>query len=910
MLRAPFRIAVIAALVVPSCSLLLAQNGPPAHAPSTEAFEQYLAYWTAEPGWRTELQLRNNLEAGDLTVTVTLRTADGIETDLPTVKVPAADVVSLDLSATLPTAAPKLVGAYGSLVLKYTASVYRALYVAAMVRMNGQPIAFHLDGYPHPTIATRASREGIWWLPRESVTDFLILANSSNQKLNPALTLYDSSGEAWRQPLNLGPHQTLRLSVRTLLQQAGLSSSYGGIKIDGADTARYLESAHLLFVEQGGFSANMKMFDHDPDVALASHLFGGAKEWTTRAPMLALSQPDPALGFPAGTALQPQVFVRNTSGQTYTAHVYFNWRSDTASGKTAPINLPLRPNATQLVDVAALQAQKIIPPDAHWAAVILSAPVQPDDLMAVAASYDQTGRYGAQTPFSDQLASHWEAGKWEVDSAHDSLVTIGNGGSQPTRAGLTILYNHGSGQYRIEQALAPDEQVLVDFGKLIRSQIPDKDGHTLPSDLTSGTYRLRDLNDSAAGTVYEGKVIVDKTYGHAAYGCMICCGATGALFEYNPLGVPVGSSTNQQVQSGDSCGGGTQIITGDFPTWWTDNTKIATANGNKITGVAVGTTMHHATSKPMYFGLREYAPSCPFVQETTGGNANVGNVSCSPSSVTRGGTTTCTATGPSGSTFSNWKFVDGAGNPVNGTGTSNKWSGVMVTGGTVSVTVTSSGGTSTPSASITVNNRTNFAFTAVNPTEAGGSSITCYGGANTTLPSPPVSGSYEGGSCPDLAFSFQTSAAISDNGPNNGYQYVTSVSDSSGGQPTQFQYIVVTDLLSPTTFYNAQCGNYSSNNSAGFIAGSQLKQNVFDHEQGSVFSHWTEYRDAQNNSNNNIGTVLEAMTAPPNTSQSTFKNNLTSAGQTAINNILTAVANEPCNRDPTKDSSQSCDGGS
>lgn len=538
--------AATAALVVLLCALLFAQSAPPAYPPSVEPFEQYLAYWTAEPGWQTELQLRNNLETGELTVTAALRTADGVETELPSVKIGSGDVVSVDLSEMLPTAAPKLVGGYGSLVLRYSATVYRALYAAAMIRMNGQPIAFHLDAYPHPTIATRASREGIWWLPREAVSDFLVLSNSGNQKLQPNLTLYDFSGKAWQEQLSLGPRQMQRLSVRSLLQQAGITGSYGGIKIDGADTARYLESAHLLFDQQGGFSANMKTFSRNPDLPLASHLFGGVKEWTTRAPMLALSEPDPALGFPAGTTLQPQVFLRNTSAQTFTAHIYFGWRSETASGKTAPMDLQLKPGATQLVDVAALQAQKVIPPDAHWAAVVLSAPVQPDDLMAVAASYDQTGRYGAQTPFSDQLASHWEAGKWEVDSTHDSLITIGNGGNKPTRAGLTILYNHGNGQYQIEQALAPDEQVLVDFGKLIRNQIPDNDGHTLPPDLTSGTYRLRDLKDSAAGAVYEGKVIVDKTYGHAAYGCMICCGPIAAFFEFNPLGVAVGGLTSRR----------------------------------------------------------------------------------------------------------------------------------------------------------------------------------------------------------------------------------------------------------------------------------------------------------------------------------------------------------------------------
>jgi hypothetical protein len=198
----------------------------------------------------------------------------------------------------------------------------------------------------------------------------------------------------------------------------------------------------------------MKMFRHDPTTTLFSRSFGGVSEWTTRAPMLALGDPDPVLRFPAGTILQPKVFARNASGKAFTAHIRFNWRSETGSGKSAPLALAFKPHETRVVDVAALQAQKVLPADAHWAAVILSAPIQPDELLAVAASYDQTGRYGAQTPFSDQLASHWEAGKWEVDGMHDSLVTIGNGGNKPERAQLTILYNEGKGQYQVEQVLA------------------------------------------------------------------------------------------------------------------------------------------------------------------------------------------------------------------------------------------------------------------------------------------------------------------------------------------------------------------------------------------------------------------------------------------------------------------------
>ncbi len=379
--------------------------------------------------------------------------------------------------------------------------------------------------------------------------------------------------------------------------------------------AGFLDSAHLLFDEPGGFSAEMKMFTHDPGSILASRSFGGVKEWTTRAPMLALSDPDPALGFPAGTTLQPKVLVRNASARSFTAHLRFSWRSATTSGKTTPIDLPFTPNQTQTIDVAALQAEKLLPADARWAAVILSAPVQPDDLLAVAASYDQTGRYGTQTPFTDQLASHWEAGKWEVDGMHNSLVTVGNGGNKAQRAQLTIFYNQGSGQYQVEQTLGPDEQMAFDFGKLIRNQIPDKSGHTLPPDLTFGTYRILDLTDSAAGGLYEGKVILDKTYGHAAYGCAICCGPEFALMEYDPLAVAVSGWGDQEVLASNSCGGGQQNVTGDFPTWWTDNTAIATASGPRINGIAAGTTNHHAKSIEMYWGYREYYSICPLTQE-------------------------------------------------------------------------------------------------------------------------------------------------------------------------------------------------------------------------------------------------------------------------------------------------------
>jgi hypothetical protein len=139
-----------------------------AHFSQLKDYEQHAVYWTAEPGWRTELQLRNNLLARDLTVMPALRTADGQETILAPVTIKPNDVVSVDLSQELVKQAPKLVGAYGSVILRYRAPVVRTLYAAVMIMVEGRPIEFHLDPFFPQDSWQQGSQESIWWLPRDS----------------------------------------------------------------------------------------------------------------------------------------------------------------------------------------------------------------------------------------------------------------------------------------------------------------------------------------------------------------------------------------------------------------------------------------------------------------------------------------------------------------------------------------------------------------------------------------------------------------------------------------------------------------------------------------------------------------------------------------------------------------------
>jgi hypothetical protein len=54
---------------------------------------------------------------------------------------------------------------------------------------------------------------------------------------------------------------------------------------------------------------------------------------------------------------------------------------------------------------------------------------------------------------------------------------------------------------------------------------------------------------------------------------------------------------------------------------------------------------------------------------------------------------------------------------------------------------------------------------------------------------------------------------------------------------THFSYEIAPDLEPGTTFYNKQCGQ------GGFILGSVLRSNTYEHESGTQKGHYQQYRD-------------------------------------------------------------------
>ena len=129
-----------------------------------------------------------------------------------------------------------------------------------------------------------------------------------------------------------------------------------------------------------------------------------------------------------------------------------------------------------------------------------------------------------------------------------------------------------------------------------------------------GSYEFRDLTNKGVGTLFEGKIIYDKTYGHVAYGCSTCCGYSSAYIRvfYDPLGVPLQGSAGQGVNAYQNCTLTWDDVSDSFwSSWASANTGIATVNHDfnaTHNGVSVGST---TSSSSGYLDLGHRGPNCP-----------------------------------------------------------------------------------------------------------------------------------------------------------------------------------------------------------------------------------------------------------------------------------------------------------
>ncbi len=615
-------IFIAVSLILVASSLLTAQSSTSKQVspinPSRQiqkAQEVFAAYWTSEPGWDTELQMKNSLSTAPLTVTPVLRLASGEEILLDPVTIASNVSVSAWVNEGLLRHAPNLLnapGSYGSVVFRFTSLNAMNLHAIAVSSMQGEPIAFAVKAHGVLGASLPGSLEGVWWQPRSGLKDVLAISNSSDRKIAGTLSLFDSNGKQWSQPLSLAPRQTQRMALGDLLLKTGLSGNYGGISLDVPTSA--VDSVHFMYDETKQFSTSLEMFSRDPSATLQQRAGSDTRQWTMRAPMLALSTPDPTLGVTAGIVLQPTIFVRNTTAKKISADLALSWRSDSAKGQAKLPEMKLAPFATQQLQIGAMQKELGIPDDAHWALVSLTTNASPDDLIAIASSRDATGRYGFESRFTGGSGGHYAGGEWRYDANHNQLVSVTNSGQKPADALLTLHYDNGQKKYEMQQTIAPGDQMWVNLAHIIRQRVPDRKGNSLPVDVSTVTYDLQDLTPrSHSLTVSE--LAVDSTVGFTTIPppCADCCGFSLTGFNPSVLDLGSGNTDTVAIDGVGTCNGDLTQLTFDFDVWGSDNTSVANMTYAKAQAVGPGSTTGFANGRINIGG----ACACNYVPEET-----------------------------------------------------------------------------------------------------------------------------------------------------------------------------------------------------------------------------------------------------------------------------------------------------
>ncbi len=394
------RSVVLVSTLALFCTLAFSQA--PASLAKVKNQAVYAPFWSLEPGWSTHLEVRNSLADKEVTVTPVLRQYTGREIPLTSHTLEANQAVEIDLEQELTKLAPELVqrlGAYGSVLFKFSGTHTRNIYADSMVHMPGHPIAFHFDAVMQDANFTSGSQESIWWLPTDTASEVLVVGNAGDRTVLGTIELYGPGGTAWRKKLTFGPAQTVKLDVRDLVQSAKLEGAFGGLRLTLDGDGGLIQVAHFVYDEATGYSAIVKPFDRVAPTDAAEQQYVAA--------MVALENPDPALALPEKISLVPELLLRNASAAILGVSLSASWRDGDQWGVADLGQIQLSANETRTVDLSKYQQDGIIPSSALWASIRLRYRGARGDLVAISATHDAAFRYVLQSPFTDALSFSW-----------------------------------------------------------------------------------------------------------------------------------------------------------------------------------------------------------------------------------------------------------------------------------------------------------------------------------------------------------------------------------------------------------------------------------------------------------------------------------------------------------------------
>lgn len=714
--------------------------------------------------------------------------------------------------------------------------------------------------------------EGLWWKPDPKATGFVALSNASHKPAEAKVKISNENNvQIGEQSVHLSPHGTKILQLNEL--QSVPAGSTGGLTIQYDGPASTVLINGGLEDQESGFSANLPLhfFDTPEPSQPALETYAELGLMTGAA--------DPMMAFPAGTTFTPFSVARNVGEGPVTVTPSFYWMQGGAVRSARLSAFTLAPFTSASIDVPSLLVKAGLGSFRGNVNLILEAQGPSRSLLLASGSVDIKNTYVFQVlPRGIQESAAKSISYWSIANGDDTMVTIWNPADEAQNFSFSL--NFTGGHYAVPVHLEARATQTFNVSEIIQNHVPDAEGNIIPPAIQEGSAKISGLkadNEQILVAMDAGTYNVRKAT--CSYYCISCDGTVYQYVDYGTI-IPFTVGTTSQFYLHETWNTGWTTYT-STASWSSNHTNIATvgSTSGQGHGMSAGTTTFAALANntPIYNSYYcNYNAYCPYNGQASGSaNETVTKLSCT-SSIVRGGTVTCTVT-PTGVSVSGWKFTDSQGTTVTRSTntTSLTWSGTMVTGGTVNVTVNAA----QFSASITVSNR-NWHTNPASPAEVAN-------GTFIVLPVPPTPTGTDSGMGYSKwweAYNSPQYLTIGDGGPNQGYTYFTSNLSFS---QFYYQYEINPDLENTaSTFYQNQCGRN------GWILGSNLLTQTKRHEyNSSVQSHHAFYSTSLNA--NNAGDFLEQQIALPGADINTFANNAKSGIDSRFTTVGSATAVEP-----------------
>jgi hypothetical protein len=859
------RISLITIAVIGTC---IVASGQPdkvtKHIPKDlQDFEASCALWRGDSGFRSTIRLSNQLLVNEINARVTLYMADGTPYELPGVRLAPGAVAAVDVNDALekaPDTVRSHVSDYGSAAVRYQYDWQGVIYASMSVLNVPRSLEYTPPCTLRPVSANSAADKpqaqnlrGLWWRQFNSLDGFLAVANTTDKAVRASVR---ASGAASLVEISLPPHGTVMRRLPELTAQAiNANARAGGIEVTYTGRFGDLQVAGGLEDLVKGYSIDLPLVRAKPSEGQP-----GVQRYGFAGVMVGAQQS--VLDFPAHLRFVPFAYFLNLSPEARQLRFEAYYTQGVRTVGSLPLgSVTVVPGAAVEVPLA-----KFTSALANSEALNLAVAYEgyPGDILASVGSTDQSGTYVFPVraeplgPSGSRMSTYWRVG-----NGFDTMYTIWNPGETDQEVLATLRFSGGTAVYEVPVHLGAHESAMIDIGEIAREGKLDSQERLLPLSPMEGTLVVSGpqngpedmINVVVSGGIYNPR---KATCGGT---CQTCNGMTSPCFDPTGFLLPPGSS-----QQGGLCynnwDGYVYWVT-NSSNWTSNNPSIATvqthgqSSPGRVTGANPGSTSIYAQylyMVPVNAGqLCSPEPiPCPTQSLGNGGPVTVAQMSCTPTSVTRGSDVTCTVSGVTADKVTSWGF-SGGGGTVTGPSGQLSWIGTMVAGGTISATVTGFGQLQ---ASITVTARSWHTQPASASEVENGQLV--VKGQQLTLPVPPTASGNDSG-CGvwgwDAAWSAMSSTVIG-SGPNKDFAYFASNLNFT----TFFsQYTINPDLKNGSSvFSQKQWG------ACGFISQSNLLTQTRRHEYSHpTQSHHGEYTSALNGSNNNFGDYLESRVAPP-----------------------------------------------